>query len=300
MEIKTIIILSIVGAALLVTGIIIALSFDSIEYTEYGLDYSSVSKTVGKTPFLGGIYLLGVGHSFIKFPRTVQTIDFSNSQGSDRPQIESRTNDGLEVLLEISFQYELISAKIYDLYMSYELDYQNVIENIAVDALTDQATKYTAYDFFMNRAKIGSEMQEALDLALRNKTHVSIPFFQLRDVDLPDPFEAAIQLSEVRKQDIQKANAEMNAAKVEIETSLLKADLNKSVTINKANGEAEAIKQANVAEVNGFNATEMSVIQGYVLLKETTGMNNRNLLNYIKATVVSKYTGSSLVVSFQQ
>ncbi|CAG9317718.1 unnamed protein product [Blepharisma stoltei] len=300
MDRKTLIILGLIGAALLVTAILLAVSFDSVEYTEYGLDYSSISKSVGTSPYLGGIYLLGIGHSFIKFPRTVLTIDFSNDAKSDRPQIESRTSDGLEVLLEISFQYELISANLYDLYMNYELKYQYVIENIAIDTLTDQATKYTAYDFFMNRAKIGTEMQQALDAQLRNKTYTSVPFFQLRDVDLPDAFESAIQLSEVKKQDIQKANAEMNKIKVEIETKLLKANLNKSVTINLANGEAEAIKQNNEAEVNGFNATEMAAIYGYQALKESTNMTNPDLLNYLKASIVENYDGDKLVVSFKK
>ena len=52
--------------------------------------------------YVGGIYFIGVGHSFIKFPRTVQTIEFSKDN-SRNGLIKSRTSDGLEVNLEISY-----------------------------------------------------------------------------------------------------------------------------------------------------------------------------------------------------
>jgi len=52
---------------------------------------------------------------------------------------------------------------IYDLYMAYETDYKSIIINNSVDALTDIATKYTAYDFFSDRNNIGLKMQATLD-----------------------------------------------------------------------------------------------------------------------------------------
>ena len=50
-------------------------------------------------------------------------------------------------------------------------------------------------------------------------------------MDLPDDFEDAIQLSEVKKQDIQKAEAERSRTQVEIQTKLMTADLNRNITI---------------------------------------------------------------------
>jgi len=49
---------------------------------------------------------LGIGHSFVKFPKNVQMVDFSKDRNADRGAIQSRTFDGLEVILEISFQFE--------------------------------------------------------------------------------------------------------------------------------------------------------------------------------------------------
>ena len=89
-----------------ITGIILLiLGFSSLEATEWGLDYSWISKTVDPTVRENGLYFIGIGHSFYKFPKNVQTIEFSKDRNANRAPIESRTSDGLEVVLEISFQY---------------------------------------------------------------------------------------------------------------------------------------------------------------------------------------------------
>jgi len=53
----------------------------------------------------------------------------------------------------------------------------------------------------------------------------------LRSVGLPSPFENAIQQSEVKKQDIKKADAELNKVKVEVDTRMKSANFQKTVTI---------------------------------------------------------------------
>lgn len=50
-----------------------------------------------------GLHFLGIGHYFIKFPKTVQTIEFSNSTSTGA--LYSRSSDGIELSMEISFQY---------------------------------------------------------------------------------------------------------------------------------------------------------------------------------------------------
>lgn len=49
------------------------------------------------------MYFLGVGHTFIEFPKSVITVDFSSEKGADYPPLNSRTSDGLEVEIEVSF-----------------------------------------------------------------------------------------------------------------------------------------------------------------------------------------------------
>lgn len=54
--------------ALVVLGF---MSYASLDATEFGLDYSSITKSIDSTLYASGYHFLGFGHSFIKFPSTV-------------------------------------------------------------------------------------------------------------------------------------------------------------------------------------------------------------------------------------
>jgi len=56
----------------------IACSFSSLHATQYGLDYDHIWETVDTQIYTGGLSFLGFGHSFIKFPNTVQSISYSS------------------------------------------------------------------------------------------------------------------------------------------------------------------------------------------------------------------------------
>ena len=65
----------------------------------------------------------------------------------------------------------------------------------------------------------------------RAKCHSNIDFFQLRSVELPTAFEVAIQDTEVKKQDIQKATAEKQKQVIMFETLRKTADYQRNVTL---------------------------------------------------------------------
>jgi len=188
-----------ISIACIVGVILLILGFSSLEATEYGLDYSWLSKTISPTALGNGLYFIGIGHSFIRFPRNVQTVEFSKDANANRPAIESRTSDGLEVTLEISFQYLLQPESLFELYMHYGSGFQQVIQNVAIDILTQEATKYTAYNFFMERGPIKDKFQHAIDASFNRTCYSNVVFLQLRSVYLPNLFEQAIQESEVKK-----------------------------------------------------------------------------------------------------
>ncbi len=106
-----------------------------------------------------------------------------------------------------------------------------VFQNVAVDILTEEATKYTAYDFFMDRGRIKDDFQINLNRIFSQVCFSNISFLQLRSVDLPNLFEESIQTSEVKKQDIQKAQAELNKVKIEVDTKIKAAEFQKNVAI---------------------------------------------------------------------
>ena len=274
-----------------ISFLLIIFGFASLEATEFGLNYSWISKNISPNIKENGLYFIGIGHSFIKFPKTVQTIEFSKQKTANKGPIQSRTSDGLEVTLEISFQYVLTKDKIYELYNKYGSNYNYIFQNIAVHTLTEEATKYTAYNFFMDRGKIKDDFQNELNEIFQQLCYSTIVFLQLRSVDLPSLFEESIQESEVKKQDILRAKAEQNKIMIEVDTKIKAAEYQKDVVINMAEGEAEAIYKQNKADVESLMKMQETQVNVYKNLKNTLGLDNSKLLNLMKSKLIKGYNG---------
>ena len=80
-------------------------SYATLDAQELGLDYSGITKTISPTTYTSGYHLLGFGHSFIRYPSTVQIMEFSNERSANRPPILSRTEDGLEISFKAVVQF---------------------------------------------------------------------------------------------------------------------------------------------------------------------------------------------------
>ncbi len=124
-------------------------------------------------------------------------------------------------------------------------------------------------------------------------------FLQLRSVDLPNEFEDAIQLTEVKKQDINIAEAEKKKVQVEVETLIRSAEYQKNVTINIAEGEAKSILQNNVAHVEAYKQVQTSQTNAYKDLKNKLSLANGDLLKMIKTQVLQNYDGNNLAMAIQ-
>ncbi len=232
-------------------AILIITSFAMLEVNEVGLDYSGITKTVDRNIYTAGIHFLGVAHSFLKFPITVQTYEFSN-HGGDSGNIRSRTKDGLEISLEVSFQYVYVTNHLYDLYMKYGDSYRNPCMKVAIDMLTDTTTRYTASRFFFDKEAISAEMMLELNKTFSEQCMATVEYFQLKNIDLPDLYERAIQETEVKKQDIHKAEAEKSKMQIELETKVKQAKIASEMRVNKAEGDSTALVNENEAQTQSF------------------------------------------------
>ena len=293
---------SMLGVLMVVFITLIVMSFSSLEINELGLDYSAISKSVNPEPFKPGIHFLGIGHHFIKYPKVVQTIEFAGKR-TRRQQgtVRSRTSDGLEVTVDISFQYRIRPDKLYELYMRFGDHYKQIFERVAVDILTDGTTNYTAYQFFYDRASIGTQMRTHLGHAYHDNCLAIIEFFQLRQIDLPDDFETAIQDTEVTRQDISKASAEQQATYIELDTVVKKAQFNKNIFVNLARGSAQEILINNNATVESLVFTQRQVSTAYQGLKTALQLTGKDLLGLIKSKLVKQPKGKeNMVISLHQ
>lgn len=210
-------------------------SFDTLEYQEYGLNFSRISETVERKPYTSGRYYLGIANHFIRFPRMVNSVLFSDEDAGAKqgPALQSRTRDGLNVRLEVSFQYRLKFEKVYDLYSTLGKDYEPTFLRMAIEQLATAATDHSAHFFFTNRTAISAVMHQRLNDHFQERAFSEVPFFQLRTVHLPHDFEEAIRETQVKQQDIQIATLEQKTKTVTFKTRVLQAEQDVKVLVNQ-------------------------------------------------------------------
>lgn len=301
MKVQLIVWIALCGIGLFTLIVIIIFSFASIGIKEIGLNYSSLFQSIDKKTYSSGFYYIGITHSFLTFPSVVQNIEFSNEAHAHMGPIRSRTLDGLEVQLDVSFQYKLKFEGLYSMYMKYGPDYERVFILTAINSLTDMTTKFNAYNFFYDRQSIGDTMKNELAKTFNTTCYAIIEALQLRTVSLPREFELSIQETEVKKQDIEKAKAEKNKVIVECETRVKEAEYQKNVTINAAMAEALKIELNNKAEVERVLINQLQQADAYLALKEEMGLNNTELLEYIKTKLIKEYQmGNNMVINLDK
>ena len=115
----------------------VILSFSSLPVNTYGLDYSSITKQINENAYTSGYHYLGFMHSFIEYPTTMQTLDFSDSPTANRGPIEARSKDGLMVNFRAQFQYQFNQADLIHIYKRYGEDYKSPCIRFAVDTMND-------------------------------------------------------------------------------------------------------------------------------------------------------------------
>lgn len=162
---------------ILTTLLIISLivSMDSLEPLEYGITYNKLTKTISKDVFSSGRYLIGPWNSYIRYPSNLVTIEFSDSRRATvntylikADPLQTRTAEGLNLSLHISFQYKLSKNEIPKLYNMANINYQSTYVRISRDVILKVAGQYNATNYWTDRKKIGEFMQSALNKELNS------------------------------------------------------------------------------------------------------------------------------------
>lgn len=278
----------------------------NVEVTEFALNYSLLTRKVEKRTYYSGRYWIGPFNYFVKFPAVVKTIQFSDSKlQADLPITErsdgllrSRTKDGLDVNIEVSFQYQLQPALIYELYTQFGDFYvtHNIFVRVAIDRLTESATTFTATEFFNERTEIGKDMEAQLAQDFKDRLYSKIFSFQLRAVGLPQPFEEAIQETEVMKQDVQVATAEQQSAVVAYQTELMQAKRRIEVVANQGEASAESVLLANGADIAQYTAMQERSADSYAGILKELDSSPTDLLAYMEARTIRDHPSDKTTV----
>lgn len=266
---------------LIVVIILVALSFSTLDATQMGLDYNSVAKTIDQSQLYGnGRHFLGVGHSFIVYPKEQRTISFP----SDRFGIlTARTSDGLSVDLEVSFQYRLKAelGNVIDLYYQWgQGGYEKAYAIIARNVLRDVASQFAAYDFFYNRTQVQSLMKRTLEIEI-DKVHAVLMFLQLLDPRLPSKFNNKLQETEAMRQEIKKFENQLKNAMQQAQNRRNRADEEAQVIVQQKNATATILYNEKMQTYEQFVSIIDADIAAYEHMKSTAGFSGKSMASYM-------------------
>lgn len=290
---------AVAGVAALVGVIIFFCCFDTLEYQELGLNFSWISQTVEDRAYTSGRYYLGLGNHFIKYPRMVTSVSFiddANDANYRGPALQSRTLDGLNVRLEVSFQYRINALNLYDLFQTLGTDYEKTFVRMAIEQLTTSATKYNASFFFTNRTQISEEMKETLSDHFGVHGFAEIPMFQLRSYHLPQEFEDAISETLSAQQNIITTQQLQRSKTVQFNTRVMQAEKQLEQRRAQAAGEAAAIEKQNEAFNTQFNTTQLLLVDALEGIIRTTSWTSAQLLEYLRLKAVRNHPAEKTTI----
>lgn len=271
----------------LIAILLFALSWSVLDPLEIGLDINTITKTVdNSTVYTGGRYLLGLGHSFVKYPKKLIIIDFSPDDDCDTcgdVALNAGTKDGQTITVEVTLYYKLNSTELGSLYSTFGQDYAPKFVRIAQSTLKNTCVKFTALEYFSSRKLIAEQMLNDLQAAFRD-VFAEVELLQLRGISLSTSFEDQLTQNVIAVQDQVKAELMKQVSIIQANTQVILAKAQANITniLGQANADANLINEKARAE--GTKLIVNIERDAYIALKGDLGLDNAQLFQYLWAT----------------
>lgn len=296
------------GIVAFVVLILFCTSFRTVGPYNYGLIQNTVSKRVSlggpDSVYEPGVYFVGFWYSFLNFPSTIQTIQYSFDKPENGVQhsvpLHLRSRDAVPLHLEVSVQYlrkkdEL--PKLFQQAMTPMLQ-----ENIFISTLRAELTKvmsqHNVADCWTDREALVREFKAACDTVL-DRAHAVCWGLQFYRVHVAKGYENELITTQVQKQRRKIELARKNAAEVRANTQVLMANYSFDMTVIRSQAEAErynlqvaARTEAASARVQA-EADALAYVLDTVKLPNGTKMTEAQLTEYQEALLL----GDSLTAS---
>uniref|UniRef100_A0A7S0FNN4 Band 7 domain-containing protein n=1 Tax=Pyrodinium bahamense TaxID=73915 RepID=A0A7S0FNN4_9DINO len=268
--------------------VLIATSLRTLDQGQFGMKFLHWSQTITGEPMTEpGVKSVGPLNNLVRYPSVFQMVyfdDFENYEQQEhevvKPLVHSRTYDGLQVYVRVSFQWKLEAQHIKSIYeilggaedLLFDRrteDKPSFVESLvrfARGALTQVCSQYTASQFFGNQTLVEAKMRETLQATFNQPEKglvISIQGLQLRSVDLPSKYEAAIAETQKQEQDYQTAMAERATNRMKLDSELMQAEKKQEELLVDAQGNVRAIMEENRAWVEQYTNFQKKQAQSY-------------------------------------
>lgn len=225
---------STVISVIVALALIIA-SLRKVSSTQFGVEYNVWTKKLESVSKAGGLFLGPVGYRFVKFTSTQINADFSDTCVS---------NDGLRVVVDVSYQYRLDKGSIIEVILKYrEFEKWNQVVNASANsAIQHSCSVWNVTDFQSNRALVQETMFENLQKKIEGDmnddssrgVYAIASSLQLTNVDLPIQYQEAVEQKQRASEDILLAKTERIQNKTKADTEFKAAEKQYEIIIDRA------------------------------------------------------------------
>lgn len=241
----------------IVPWLVVTNLFAAVPPNHVGIQFDTFSKQVDKTRlFDAGRHFTGPFVQYITFPLNIQNVQM---------ELESRTAEGYPLILKVEFQYQLNPGKILELYEHYTVKYAPVFQRNVRAALMKSVSDYDASDLFLKRKAILDDMEGRIDSILR-ESYATCWGVQFDDVKQPDVFENTLLQTELQRWFAQTKLAEQRISAIQANTSVLKAEFDKNISVVNSTATAECKYIISQAEADAKNYENEAQANGTLLL----------------------------------
>eukprot|EP00792_Barthelona_sp_PAP020_P006896 TRINITY_DN3079_c3_g3_i1.p1 TRINITY_DN3079_c3_g3~~TRINITY_DN3079_c3_g3_i1.p1 ORF type:complete len:311 (+),score=75.70 TRINITY_DN3079_c3_g3_i1:33-935(+) len=234
-----------------------------------------------------GRYLLGFGHSFVPFPSTLVTVDLTDEI--------AQAQGGSAIYIDASFQYKYVPENLTTMYKEFKDTYHKTIKNSAPKVLAQVTTGYALPDFFGKRVEIGEVMKTKLEEHFAVKGFVTVVFFQLRNVDVPDAYETQVIETQIQAQNVRKVTFEQSARKIILSAEAIVAQADKNITVIESEADRKARNITAVAQAQAIEIVNNATATAYEGLKTKLGLSSDEMLNYVELELFRSHSSSYIV-----
>jgi regulator of protease activity HflC (stomatin/prohibitin superfamily) len=274
------------GAILAVVGVVLFLVFQLIsrgvivvQPTQVAVVFRTLSGDLADEPRDAGTHIVyPVFEEAILYPINVQEYTMSGTptegaqQGDDA--VRARTEDGQEVLMDITVLYRVDPAQVNTLHRLWfdnqtrQPNYEREFVRPTVRALVrDVASRFTAREIYgETRTDMRDQMEQVVAERFQEEGLI-LNDLLLRDVTFSDQFRNAIEQAQVAEQQANRAEIEVRRIEQEAEQARARAAGERDARIARAEGEAQATILQAQAEAEALRLVSEQIAANPALIQ---------------------------------
>jgi hypothetical protein len=306
----------------LISILLFALSWDTLEPTEFGLIQNGFTGSVemrAERTFEGGRYFVWLNHHFLVFPRNLVNLEYSGRSHcppssyysgmqdydcANQGPISARTgrddhdaeSGGQPIELSVAFQYKFARRDVTRVYEKFAMMWEPSFLRFAQQAITNVAQRFTPSQFWLARHEVELAMLHEVNQTIYQEGHATVEGLQLLVVEFQPVYETTITNIQLQEQLKVTKNYQKDVTRVLKEVDVLQSQTNAEIVEIDAQAARESAVVVNEAEAAALQLEQGTKAVWYAALKEALHWSNADLLRYVKLKSIIAQPSDRMVV----